>query len=133
MSTESKAIADYNKSLDKTSREICDLLATLISEGLTKAEGRVWHGAPVWFLNDNPLVGYSKKKSGVELLFWSGQSFDEVDLVKVGKFKAAGIVYSDVKEVKKTVVKCYLQKSKKFQWDYANVAKNRKLVKLTDF
>ena len=133
MSTESKAIADYNKSLDKHSREICDLLATLISEGLTKAEGRVWHGAPVWFLNGNPLVGYSKKKSGVELLFWSGQSFDEETLVAVGKFKAAGIIYNDVKEVKKTVVKRYLQKSKKFQWDYANVVKNRKLVKLTDF
>lgn len=133
MANESMTIADYNKSLDKPSQEICELLAVLIGDGLPKAKGRVWHGAPVWFLNDNPLVGYSKKKSGVELLFWSGQSFDEDELGKVGKYKAAGIIFTDVKEVKKTVVKRYLQKSKKFQWDYANVVKNRRLVKLTDF
>jgi hypothetical protein len=129
----SKEITSYNKKLDKTSKEICDYLEEIISEVLPKAEGKVWHGHPVWFIKDNPVVGYSKQKKGIQLLFWSGQSFDEDDLVKIGKFKAAGHAFESVSEIKKTAVKRWLQKSKKFQWDYANLIKNRKLVKLTNF
>ena len=39
------------------------------------AENKIWHAHPVWFLDGNPVVGYSKQKVGVVLLFWSGQSF----------------------------------------------------------
>lgn len=129
----SKEITSYNKALDKASRDICVALAEIIDETLTKAESKVWHGAPVWFLDGNPIVGYSKKKAGVELLFWSGQSFEEEKLLPVGNYKAAGIIYVDINDVKKTVVKRWLTKSKKIQWDYANIVKKRKLVKLTEF
>jgi hypothetical protein len=131
--TDAKAIAAYNKSLDKPAREICDALLELIEATITKGEGKVWHGAPVWFINGNPVVGYSKKKAGIELLFWSGQSFEEDQLIATGKFKAAGAIFEDVEQIKKTVIKRWLTKSKKIQWDYANVVKNRKLVKLTSF
>jgi hypothetical protein len=128
-----KAINAYNKSQDKNSREICELLASIISKDLPIAHGKVWHGHPVWFINENPVVGYSKKKAGIEILFWSGQSFGEESLIAIGKFKAAGYIYQDITEVKKTVVKRWLKTSKKIQWDYANLPKNRKLVKLTQF
>lgn len=128
-----KEIATFNKALDKDSRAICDALLEIIDATLTKCEAKVWHGAPVWFLDGNPLVGYSKKKAGVELLFWSGQSFEEEKLAPVGNYKAAGIIYTDVNDVKKTVVKRWLTKSKKIQWDYANLPKNRKLVQLSKF
>jgi hypothetical protein len=36
--------------------------------------------SPVWFLDGNPIAGYSKLKDGVRLLFWSGQSFEEPGL-----------------------------------------------------
>jgi hypothetical protein len=126
-------ITAYNKSQDKKSREICELLATIISKELSIAHGNVWHGHPVWFINENPVVGYSKKKAGIEILFWSGQSFGDESLTAIGKFKAAGFIYQDVTEVKKTLVKSWLKNSKKIQWDYANLPKNRKLVKLTKF
>ena len=128
-----KDIVAYNKALDKTSREICDSLLEIIDGTLTKAECKVWHGAPVWFINGNPVVGYSKKKAGVELLFWSGQDFFEEQLVATGKYKAAGVIFEGADEIKKTVIKRWLTKSKKIQWDYANLPKNRKLVKLTEF
>jgi hypothetical protein len=131
--TDAKAITAYNKALDKTSREICDSLLELIGTTLSKAEGKVWHGAPVWFINGNPVAGYSKKKAGVELLFWSGQDFDEELLFATGKYKAAGAIIESADEIKKTVIKRWLTKSKKIQWDYANLPKNRKLVKLTEF
>lgn len=128
-----KEILTFNKSLGKDARAICDCLAEIIDAKLPKAESKIWHGAPVWFLDGNPLVGYSQKRAGVELLFWSGQDFGEEKLLAVGKFKAAGIIYIDINDVKQTVVKRWLVKSKKIQWDYANVVKNRKLVKLTSF
>jgi hypothetical protein len=128
-----KAINTYNKSQDKKSREICESLAAIISKDLSIAVGKVWHGHPVWFINENPVVGYSKKKAGIEILFWSGQSFGEESLVAIGKFKAAGLIYQDLTEVKNTVVKRWLKISKKIQWDYVNLPKNRKLVKLTQF
>ena len=84
-------IQDYNAGLPPSEQEICDSLASQIAKLLPDAVGKVWHGHPVWFLRANPVVGYSLKKSGVELLFWSGQSFSEPGLDPVGKFKAAGI------------------------------------------
>lgn len=131
--TDTKAIKAYNKTLDKSSRDICDELFDLIETTITKGEGKVWHGAPVWFINGNPIVGYSKKKAGVELLFWSGQDFEEEQLIATGKFKAAGVIFESAEQIKKTVIKRWLTTSKKIQWDYANVVKNRKLVKLTSF
>lgn len=131
--SQSKEITSYNKSLDKSSREICEALLEIIDTTLTTAEGKVWHGAPVWFIDGNPVAGYSKKKAGVELLFWSGQDFDEEQLVPTGKYKAAGAIFESADEIKKTVIKRWLTKSKKIQWDYANLPKNRKLVKLTSF
>jgi len=32
-------------------RAICDLLAREIDRGLPKAENKVWHAHPVWFLD----------------------------------------------------------------------------------
>src|SRR5262245_35527625 len=78
--------AKYNKSLDPPDRKICDLLARAIGEALPEAENRIWHAHPVWFLDGNPVVGYSKMKQCVRLLFWSGQSFKEQELKKEGSF-----------------------------------------------
>jgi len=125
-----KDVLLYNKELDSASKIIANELLDLITKTLLKAEGKVWHGHPVWFINENPIVGYSLKKSGVELLFWSGQSFDEPLLISVGKFKAAGITFTEINEIKKTVITRYLRKAKTIQWDYKNLPKNRKLIKL---
>jgi len=97
---------------------------------LPDAENKVWHGAPVWFIDGNPIVGYHSLKPGVRLLFWSGQSFNEPGLQTEGTFKAAGMVYKDVEEVNSRDIQRWLQKSKEIQWDYKNIMKNKKLVKI---
>jgi hypothetical protein len=70
-------------------------------------------------------VGYSKLKHCVRLLFWSGQSFEEPDLVPEGKFKAAEVRYTDVEQVDPKALKRWLRKAKEIQWDYKNLVKRK--------
>jgi len=98
-----KGIQAYNNALPASDKAICDLLANEISLHLAKAENKIWHAHPVWFLDGNPIVGYSKLKDSVRLLFWSGQSFDEADLLPEGNFKAAEIRYAAAGQVNKNI------------------------------
>lgn len=118
-------IMAYNQSLDETSREICTLLADMINTELPEAESKLWHAHPVWFLEGNPVVGYSRLKDGIRLLFWSGQSFDEGRLQAEGKFKAADIRYQSPGQVKKTELRSWLKKARLIQWDYKNIVKRK--------
>ena len=113
-------------------RQICETLATSIDRLLPEAEGKIWHRHPVWFLDANPTVGYSKLKAGIQLMFWSGASFDEDKLQPgTGKFKDASIIYTDPDQIKPADSKRWIKKSKAIQWDYKNVAKRKgKLVRL---
>lgn len=109
---------------------ICDQLYEIISEHLPMAESKVWHAHPVWFLDGNPIVGYSKLKDSVRLMFWSGQSFDEPGLSPEGSFKAAEIRYTNASQVNRDELKRYLEKAARIQWDYKNIVKNRGLLEL---
>jgi len=120
-----KGTKDYNQALSKTDKEICKLLADEIDRNLPKAENKVWHRHPVWFLDGNPIVGYSKLKDSVRLLFWSGQSFDEPHLLPEGSFKAAEARYTAIDQVNTKDLKRWLAKAKKIQWDYKNIVKRR--------
>ena len=122
MSDEIKA---FNEKQDQISKEICDLLCNEIQKGLPEAKSKIWHGAPVWFLEDNPVVGYDKLKDCVRLLFWSGQTFEEEGLSPEGTFKAAEARYTDVSQVDTESLKKWLEKSRKIQWDYKNIVKRR--------
>ena len=107
-------------------RAICDALRSAIDLGLPDAESKIWHGHPVWFLNGNPIVGYSKLKDCVRLMFWSGADFDEQGLMPgTGKFKDASIRYSDAGQVNEGDLRRWLGKSRTIQWDYKNVQKRK--------
>lgn len=121
----SEDIQHYNDSQTTNDKEICELLCMEISKGLPEATCKVWHGAPVWFLDDNPIVGYSKRKDCVNLLFWSGQSFAEPSLSPEGKFKAAEIKYTDKSHINLDDLKRWLGKAERIQWDYKNIVKKR--------
>ena len=124
-------IAAYNRAQPKGMKEICATLAKSIDAGLFKAESKIWHRAPVWFLDGNPIVGYAARKYGVQLLFWSGQSFKAPGLSPEGSFKAAEKYYAAVKEIKVGELKKWLRDAKAIQWDYKNIVKRKgKLVKL---
>jgi hypothetical protein len=115
----------YNTRQDPTDREICDLLAQEIDRCLPEAEDRIWHAHPVWFLNGNPIVGYSKLKNCVRLLFWSGQSFEEGGLAKEGTFKAAEARYTAASEVDLIALERWLEKARDIQWDYGNLVRRK--------
>ena len=120
-----KDIQAYNDSQSNAYREICNLLSLEISRNLPESENKIWHAHPVWFLNGNPIVGYSKLKNCVRLLFWSGQSFDEEGLQKEGTFKAAEARYTSLEQVNTKDLKRWLKKSKEIQWDYKNLIKRK--------
>lgn len=124
---------NYNSKQSAAERSVCDLLAKTIDAGLKGAENKIWHGHPVWFLDGNPIVGYSKLKAGIRLMFWSGADFGEDKLSPgTGKFKDASITFSSVKEVPLSDLKRWLRKSRTIQWDYKNIVKRKgKLVRLT--
>ena len=65
-------IKTYNQNQSPEHQVICNKLAKLIDNELKEAENKIWHAHPVWFLDDNPIVGYSIQKKGVRLMFWSG-------------------------------------------------------------
>lgn len=122
-----KSIQTYHDSQSEEDKEICELLYQEICKHLPEAEHKIWHAHPVWFLDGNPIVGYSKLKAGLQLLFWSGVSFEEERLVpgKSGKFKDASVTYTSIKEINTKDLKRWLNKSKEIQWDYQNIVKRK--------
>jgi hypothetical protein len=66
----------------------------------------------VWFIDDNPVVGYSATAKGVNLLFWNGRAFDEADLSPVGKYQASQASFADAAEIDPKVVARWLKKAK---------------------
>lgn len=119
----SDQIEDYNRRQPSADQAICVALRGEIDAALPDAESKVWHAHPVWFLQGNPIVGYSKLKGGIRLLFWSGQGFGEAGLKSEGKFKAAEARYADVAEINLPSLRRWLQKSRTIQWDYKNIVK----------
>ena len=118
-------ILAYNNSQSAADKEICNLLSTEINQHLPEAENKIWHAHPVWFLDGNPIVGYSKLKNSVRLLFWSGQSFEEESLQNEGSFKAAEARYTAAEQINKKDLARWLKKSKQIQWDYKNIIKRK--------
>ncbi|MEZ5058386.1 MAG: DUF1801 domain-containing protein [Saprospiraceae bacterium] len=118
-------VKDYQDKLEGTNKEIADHLYTLIHDEFGSDENKVWHGHPVWFLEGNPIVGYSTLKNCMRILFWSGQSFDEPALQNEGKFKAAEIRFTSPDQIDEDLIKRCLQKSRTIQWDYKNIVKRK--------
>ena len=119
-------IKSYNDQQTETQQEICNLVAFTINNELTEAESKIWHAHPVWFLDGNPVVGYSKQKKGIRLMFWSGADFVEESLiVREGKFKDASIFYNHFSEVNTEDLIRWLKKSRVIQWDYKNIIKRK--------
>ncbi len=123
MNTEIQAFNNRQKTADKA---LCNLLAATIDSVLTKAESKVWHAHPVWFLDGNPIVGYSKQKAGLRLMFWSGADFEEEKLNVIGKkFKDASIFYTAIEQINSKDLTRWLKKSREIQWDYKNIVKRK--------
>lgn len=106
-------------------KKICTALSEVFKKVLNKQESKIWHGGPVWFDNGNPIAGFSARKVGVTLLFWSGQEFGDVGLEKEGSFRAAQKNYTEVAQINIDQVTNWLQLSITYQLDYKNIIKNK--------
>lgn len=120
-------ISAYHNRLSPADQAICEKLRSVIDAELPEAESKIWHAHPVWFLDGNPVVGYSRLKHCIRLLFWSGQGFDEDGLKPEGKFKAAEARFNDVAEIDEEALRQWLGKARVIQWDYKNIMKNKGL------
>lgn len=118
-------IDGYHKAQAPADQAICDRLRSEINKGLPGAESKMWHAHPVWFLDGNPIVGYSKLKSCVRLMFWSGQSFEAPGLKPTGTFKAAEARFTDVDQIDSDMLAAWLRDGREIQWDYKNIVKRK--------
>lgn len=127
-----ESIKAFNGAQSATDQRICYTLMKEIDRNLPEAESKIWHGHPVWFLDGNPTVGYSKLKDCIRLMFWSGADFEEAELKPgTGKFKDASIRYTHVRQISVSDLSRWLSKSRKIQWDYRNIAKRKgKLLRI---
>jgi len=126
-----KEIQAFNDAQSDEEREICEILSREISRHLPQAENKIWHAHPVWFLEGNPIVGYSKLKGCIRLFFWSGASFGEKQLKPgTGKFKDASIRYTSADQINLDDLKRWLEQSRDIQWDYKNLMKKKRLNRL---
>ncbi len=122
----SEEIKKYNNQHSLEHKAICNLLAQTIDNELTEAECKIWHAQPVWFLDGNPIVGYSKQKAGWRLMFWSGADFEEDNLkIRGKKFKDASIFFTIIDQINTKELKRWLKKSRDIQWDYKNIVKRK--------
>lgn len=122
----------YNNRQQEDRKVICQLLADEIQKAFPETENKLWHSAPVWFLEGNPIVGYDVLKDCVRLLLWSGQSFNEPGLKSEGSFKAAEARYTNVEQINIADLARWLEKSHHIQWDYKNIVKRKgHLVRIT--
>jgi len=121
-----EGIKTYNDKQTSDDKAICSLLAKTIDNELPLSESKIWHAHPVWFLDGNPIIGYSKQKPGIRLMFWSGADFEEEKLsIRGEKFKDASIFYTNVSEIESKDLNRWLKKSREIQWDYKNLVKRK--------
>lgn len=119
-------IIDYNETQSDSDKAICILLSKIIDVELNDSENKIWHSHPVWFLDRNPIVGYSKQKKGMRLMFWSGKSFNEEKLNIAGeKFQDASVLFNDKNEIDEADLKRWIRKSAEIQWDYKNMVNGK--------
>lgn len=116
----------YNDNQTEEYASVCNFLANEIDKGLPESENKIWHAHPVWFLDGNPIVGYSIQKPGVRLMFWSGKDFETEGLTIQGeKFKDASVFYTKISEIDVEKLQSWLAESFNIQWDYKNLVKRK--------
>lgn len=121
-----QSIDDYHRDLAETDQAICARLRAIIDAGLRGADSRLWHGHPVWFLQGNPIVGYSRQKAGIRLMFWSGRGFVGTRLVPgSGRFMDASVFFSAPDQIVAKELRDWLSQAALIQWDYKNIVRNR--------
>ena len=120
------SVAAYARAQSPDLRSICGQLQAEIDRALPKATSRIWHGSPVWFLGENPVVGYSVRQKRVDLMFWSGQLFNDPHLTPLGKDKAAQVSIEDESGINLPELRRWLNKAGTIVFDYAGTYRQKR-------
>ena len=110
-------ISQYHKKHSSQQAKVMKALREELDRALGQEHSKLWHGAPVWFVDQNPVAGYSVNSRGVCLLFWNGKAFDDASLHAVGKFFAAELRYTDASEVQVSKLRRLIRQAKTNVWD----------------
>ena len=62
---------DSQKTSLKTTKHAIFIFLLLINT-YSEADSKIWHAHPVWFIDDNPIVGYIIKNKASGFDVWSG-------------------------------------------------------------
>ena len=120
----SMTVTEYINRLDPKQTAICRSLRKEIAAVPPKAEARLYHGSPAWFIGENAVVGFSARPNGaVTLLFWNGKALGEPALDPVGKFQAAQASYAAISDIAVGDLRRWLRKAGKDIWDFAGMRK----------
>ena len=112
------SVAEYDAAQSPAAADTCRTLRAEIERAIPRAAGEVWHGSPVWFLGETPVVGYkARAQGGVVLLFWNGQALDASGLEPIGKFKAAQASYDDASGIELPALRRWLKLAGTKLWD----------------
>ena len=126
-STSDAGIGDYARKQSPELVPVFDALRAEIAAALPRAASKIWHGAPVWFVDDYPVVGYSLKAGKASLLFWNGKALGEPTLKPVGKHFAAEMVFTQVAELDRAAIRrCLVKAGKNVFKDYASLREGRR-------
>lgn len=117
-------IHDYNARQSQVDRGVCDLLAEQIHRGLPEADAKVWHAHPVWFLDGNPVVGYSKLRIPSACCSGAGKASTS----RICGPRASSRPpkrYTTTGDVDVALLQHWLGKARDIQWDYKNLVKRK--------
>lgn len=114
-------VVKYNQAVTGDYRPVINFLYEEFQQALPTATFKLWHGSPVWFLGEIPIVGYQDHDHGVKVLFWSGKDFSEPGLLGMGKHRAAGITYTNVSSINVDDLRRYLRLSTEIIWDCSSL------------
>jgi hypothetical protein len=119
------SIAAYDAVQAKVEGAVCRRLRAEIERALPDAASKLWHGSPVWFVGETPVVGYNvPARGGVVLLFWNGRVID-ASLEPIGKFKAAQARYASVAQIQEAPLRRWLKQAGTDIWDTSEVRRAR--------
>lgn len=119
-------ITAYAAGLSADDAAICRALRAEIDGALPGATSRVWHGAPVWFVGETPVVGYDAiKAGGVRLLFWNGRAFGDSTMTPIGKFQAAQLKFDAVAEIDARSLRRLLERAGTELWDHSALRRKK--------
>ena len=79
-------VDEYISSLSDDLQPVGQKLADVITGGLPRTQGVIWHGHPVWMSGKTPVAAFKAHTSHVTFMIWKGQEITD----RSGRLQASG-------------------------------------------